>query len=621
MLEVRNITLSLDRDGESQKLLDDVSLTVSPGHLLAIVGPSGCGKTTLMKVITGLKKEDEGAIFWQGRDLAEEGDLHPSELGYVPQFSIAHELLTVEECVASAVALRTCQETDEAAHALVEKTLRATGLTNLTDRTVKVLSGGQKRRLGLALELVTDPALLLCDEVTSGLDPKSEREVTHLLHDLSRNNPERIIINVTHSLTNLALYDTILVMHEGRVVYHGPPRALNHYFSVEQAEDVYPKLARRSSERWGDSWKRHRDAYYATYGLVAPSTEAAEAKLISDRAPERLHLPAAKGDDDETESEETEEKSKPKPDKGKGKAAKKQHVHEIRPENEIPSFMAQTRELLRRRWTIFRRDRGQLWLHVAMLLGFPILVAIFGYGNAPQVRTLSQRKDVNFVADANEQKAYAESQMKAGALISGLILMQVVLVTLMASNNAAREIAGERDVLERERLGGLRALSYVTSKAMFLGTFVLAQSLWMGLFVAVLCPGIPGDLLQRLLLLVFASAAMTSVCLGISALMRSPEKATILCIYLVGFQLPLSGAVLALPKSLEPVIQPFIAAYWAWAGSLSTLKSTDFFDAVKAVSEAAKHAPSTGLAIFVLSVHVAVGLVMSYAGTKHSQWD
>jgi hypothetical protein len=126
-------------------------------------------------------------------------------------------------------------------------------------------------------------------------------------------------------------------------------------------------------------------------------------------------------------------------------------------------------------------------------------------------------------------------------------------------------------------------------------------------------------LFVRLTLLVMASAAMTTVCLGISALMRSPEKATILCIYLVGFQLPLSGAVLALPKKFEPLIQPFIAAFWSWSGSLHTVLSTGFSEAVKAVTSTSLKAPA--LAFFFLSLHVAVGLTAAYAGAKRSQWD
>lgn len=647
MLELRNISLTLERDGESQALLDDVTFSVPTGHLLAIVGPSGCGKTTLLKTIAGLKEEDNGEIRWQGRNLAEDGDLHPSELGYVPQFSIAHDLLTVEECVASAVALRTRQADHESAWAVVEQVMKQTGLTTLGDRQVKVLSGGQKRRLGLALELVTNPNLLLCDEVTSGLDPKSEREITQLLHDLARQNDKRIVINVTHSLTNLSLFDTVLVLHEGRVVYHGPPRALNHYFSVEQAEDIYPKLARRSAERWGDSWARHRDSYYKAYKL-APAEEVpfSDAKIVENREPDRIKLPSAKALTDEDESdlkkqkesdkdsankepEEEDSWGKHKKNRDKKKAAEeeehkkhhKRHEHDVEVDapHRLPGVFAQTRELLRRRWTIFKRDRSQMWLQAAMLFGFPLLVVIFGFEGVPQVRQMSVRQDANVLLDIKEQIIHRASLLKAGGIVSGLVLMQVVLVTLMASNNAAREIAAERDILERERLGGLRAISYLLSKILFLGTFVLAQALWMGLFVEMLCNGIPGDLVVKLVLLVMASASMTAVCLGISGLMRSPEKATILSIYLVGFQLPLSGAVLTLPKVIEPFVQPFIVAYWSWSGSLNTMKSTSFYDGVRAITST--NLEPANLAIFVLSIHLIIGLTLAYAGIKKSQWD
>ncbi|CAN5789776.1 hypothetical protein BH11VER1_BH11VER1_23530 [soil metagenome] len=652
MLELKNVTLSLDGEEDSQLLLDDVTFSIPSGHLLAIVGPSGCGKTTLMKTIAGLKQEDSGEIRWQGRNLAEDGDLHPSELGYVPQFSIAHDLLTVEECVASAIALRTRQEDEESAELLAGISMKQTGLTAIADRQIKVLSGGQKRRLGLALELVTNPTLLLCDEVTSGLDPKSESEITQLLHDLSRQNEKRIVINVTHSLSSLALYDTIMVMHEGRIVYHGPPRALAHYFSVKNVEEVYPKLARRGSERWSDSWNRHRDTYYQSYGLAPKKKDVDEDEEEADGEkksaeksedpvpsgslePERVKLSAEKSlptgvlenDDKEEETQDEWAKHKKEREKKKqdeqAKHKKKHKRHEkdvvVDAEHRLPGMITQTKELLRRRWLIFWRDKSQVWLHAAMLLGFPILVVIFGLEGVPQVRQLSARQETNMIMEFKEQSAFLQSQLKAGGLVSGLILMQVVLVTLMASNNAAREIAGERDILERERLGGLRAFSYVLSKVIFLGTFVLAQALWMGLFVEVVCSGIPGDLPIKLLLLVMASAAMTFVCLGISALMRSPEKATILCIYLVGFQLPLSGAVLALPKQVEIFVQPFIAAYWSWSGSLTTMKSTKFYDAVKTVTDT--HLEPWNLALFVLSLHVIVGLVLAYAGTKQSQWD
>jgi hypothetical protein len=141
----------------------------------------------------------------------------------------------------------------------------------------------------------------------------------------------------------------------------------------------------------------------------------------------------------------------------------------------------------------------------------------------------------------------------------------------------------------------------------------------MGVFVDMVVGGLPGDLMVKLMLLVLASAAMTSICLGISALSRTPEKATILSIYLVGFQLPLSGAVLTLPDWLEGAVNPFIAAFWAWSGSLRSMSDTAFYDAVKKVTDTSLVSPE--LAAFVLLAHVIIGLSMTYVGSKGSQWE
>jgi hypothetical protein len=285
----------------------------------------------------------------------------------------------------------------------------------------------------------------------------------------------------------------------------------------------------------------------------------------------------------------------------------------------MPSMTTQLFELLKRRWTIFRRDSAQVWLHLAMLFGFPLLVVIFALDGIKPLRALSTHQDENIQQEYQQLKTHQEEQLKAGGLVSGLVMLQVVLVTLMASNNAAREIASERLILEREKLGGLHPFAYVGSKVFFLGLFVLAQSLWMGFFVDLVVGGLPGDLITKLVLLLLASAAMTSVCLGISAMSKSPEKSTILCIYLVGFQLPLSGAVLTLPDWLENWVQPVIAAFWGWSGSLSSMRSTAFYDAVKTVTDT--DLVGSGIAAFVLFVHVIIGLAMAFVGVQKSQWD
>lgn len=582
MLEALHVCLEIDAppgsEEESLSLLREVHFQVPSGHLMAIVGPSGCGKTTLLKVIAGITEQTEGSLKWEGRDLKEEEDLHPGELGYVPQFSVAHDLLTVEECIANSMALRTQLPGTEDFGPKLDKILETTGLTDLADRRIKVLSGGQKRRLGLALELVTNPCLLLCDEVTSGLDPKSEAEITELLRLLAQENPRRVVINVTHSLASLEAFDSVLVMYQGRLVFHGPPKLLTHYFSVQHPEEVYLRLTQREAQGWHESWQKKREYY--------------EQMLF----------------------EKTAESAKPA-----SSEAEDSMTHEAVAPEELPSLMSQVFTLLNRRWTIFRRDKGQVWLHLAMLLGFPLLVVIFALDGIKPLKQLSQRQDSNVVFEMQQKAQHQIDQLNAGGLVSGLIMLQVVLVTLMASNNAAREIAGERLILEREKLGGLSTMAYILSKVLFLGVFVLAQSIWMGIFVDMITGGLPGDLMIKLALLILVSAAMTSICLGISGLCRTPEKATILSIYLVGFQLPLSGAVLSLPDWIEGAVNPFIAAFWAWSGSLRSMSDTAFYDAVKKVTETSLVSPE--LAAFVLIAHVIIGLSMAYIGSKSSQWE
>jgi ABC-type multidrug transport system ATPase subunit len=605
MLKALNVCLEVDGPPDAGKntalhLLRDVSFNVPPAHLVAIVGPSGCGKTTLLKVITGIQQETSGELHWDGRDLSDEEDLHPGDLGYVPQFSVAYDLLTVEESIASAMVLRTQLAQTEDFIPSLDHILEVTGLTHLSDRQVKVLSGGQKRRLGLALELVTDPCLLLCDEVTSGLDPKSEHEITDLLRVLSRGHPKRVVINVTHSLASLDAYDSVMVMYQGVLTYHGPPQSMMHYFAAEHPEEVYLKLTERSAGDWHESWEKHRHTYYQRHGFGGERVQPEDEEAREINGPCKTYV------------RESRAVAKPEPEE----------VPEPLdlPPVETPSMMTQMMELVRRRWTIFRRDKAQVWLHLAMLFGFPLLVVIFALDGIKPLRALSTHQDENVMYEMQRQAQHQVEQLNAGSLVSGLIMLQVVLVTLMASNNAAREIASERMILEREKLGGLHPFAYLGSKVIFLGVFVLAQSLWMGFFVDLVVGGLPGDLITKLLLLVLASAAMTSVCLGISAMSKTPEKATILCIYLVGFQLPLSGAVLPLPHWLENWAQPLIAAFWSWSGSLSSMRSTAFYDAVKQVVTSTDLINPT-IAAFVLSIHVLVGLGLAFIGVQRSQWD
>jgi ABC-type multidrug transport system ATPase subunit len=584
VLELKEVSFTVRKDGEEIPLLDRVSLEVPKGHFMAIVGPSGCGKTSLLKTIAGLNPESDGALFWDGRNLSEDEDFSPTEIGYVPQFSIAYDPLTVDESVEAATRLRVRSHGTAELDRRIDRVLEETGLTAIADRQVKVLSGGQKRRLGLAMELVSDPKILLCDEVTSGLDPRSEREIVHLLHDLSRKDG-RIVLSVTHSLSHLELYDSILVLHEGRAAFHGPPEQLTHYFSVHDTEEVYPRLSSQASESWQASWCKHRASYQKMLdhnrGRLLTSGEL--------QAPPEI----------------------PSPADAVGEPASGPEVLRL------PGFFSQFATLLSRRWRIFSRDRGQVFLQLAILLCFPILVTLFSDKASGNIRRFSDTRQTDVFAEIQEQQSVRADQAKVGSAVSGIIMFQVVLLSLMGSNNSAREIAGERPIYEKEKFGGLRPSAYLASKVAFLSCLVVTQSLWMAFFVNFFGP-FRGDFVQHAGFLLLVNAAMTSICLAISALLRTAEQASLLSIYLVGFQLPLSGAVLALPEKIEAFTRPFISAYWAWSGSVEALQ-TQVHSAVKSVID-------TGLSdrdacLYALCAHIAAGLISAWIGASRPQWD
>lgn len=601
MLQADGITYEIETPDGALKLLDHVSFNVSRGHFMAIVGPSGCGKTTLLKAIAGMIVETDGHFFWNGHDLAEE-DFEPSEIGFVPQFSIAYDQLSVDENVESAARLRCQFDSMEELDDSIDKALEVTGMEGIADRDVKILSGGQKRRLALAMELVSNPRLLICDEVTSGLDPRSEHDIVNLLHEISRSDG-RIVISVTHSLSHLDKYDSILVMHQGCVAYHGSPKTMLHYFGVSSVEEIYPKLQERSGASWGRSWEKHRESYYS--------------RLEQERK-EKIFSGALANFSDESDSPMEDKKDeenentidKESVDKDAVVASQESPEDEI---SDVPGFFAQFFCLLGRRWRIFFRDRAQLILQLVMILLFPVLVAMFTDKGTGQIVGLSATQDVQTLQKDIETQ---QLNMKTGSAVSGIIMFEVILLGLMGSNNAAREVAGERAIMEKEKYAGMRPSAYLASKLSYLSVLVLVQSVWMFAFVDFFWDR--GGGMTHLLFLILANAAMTFVCLGISSLARSADQASLLSIYLVGFQLPLSGAVLALPEQVEGVIRPFISAYWSWSGSISALKP-DVYNAVKNVLDT-ELSPAL-ICYVVLGLHVIFGMIASYAGIRRSRWD
>jgi hypothetical protein len=222
------------------------------------------------------------------------------------------------------------------------------------------------------------------------------------------------------------------------------------------------------------------------------------------------------------------------------------------------------------------------------------------------------------------QLEFARESVKTGTLVSGLIIFQVILLCLMGSNNGAREIAGERALYEKERMSGLRPAAYALAKLAFATLLGAAQGAWMTMFVKTICQ-FPGAWAPQLLVLGGTCAAMSTVCLGLSALMASADRASLLSIYLVGFQLPLAGVVLALPDWIAGLVRPLITTYWGWMGYLKPMGDAAngrFYDAVMLMGADKGWwlAPGAGGALAVLAAHFVLGAVLVFWGCGKQRW-
>lgn len=578
MLELRGVTVSVGGE-DGPVLLSEISARFRKGELCALIGPSGSGKTTLIRAVAGMTAPREGSLHWNELDLEEE-DLPPSQIGYVPQFTISNEDLTAAENVRLALRLRVGGLDSDALVIRTNELLELTGLASAAKTMAKHLSGGQKRRLALAMELCSEPALLLCDEVTSGLDAQSEKEILALLRRIAREG-DRVVIVVTHGLGEIEAFDKIAVLTGGHLAYLGPPDTAAHYFRSENPEGIFQRLPQRSAKDWHSSWLKHSGHFEEQ-----PASEPMENASSGEHS-----APAEAAADAE---EQRDQRSK------------------------VPSPLRQWAVLLAVRWKVFFRNRGALALQLGLIFGFPVVVAVFASKGLPAVPSLDADLSGDVVRQLVEARTYAEGASRAGSMVSGLVLLQVILLGLMGANNSSREIAGERHIYEKERFAGLSPAAYVASKVAFLAVIVILQSAWMTWFVRTIAD-FPGDAGQQFLFYLLANASLTAVCLGISASTSSADQSSLASIYLVGFQLPLSGAVLALPAGLDAALRPFIAAYWSWSGALQSLRETRYYDVLELVVPTTLSAAS--LCAWVLALHVCIGIFIAWLGCLRATWD
>ncbi|HEY2165910.1 MAG TPA: ATP-binding cassette domain-containing protein [Jatrophihabitantaceae bacterium] len=238
-----------------KQLMHEVSFQLPARALLAVVGPSGAGKSTLLNALTGFRPADSGAVWYAGRDLYASYDELRRRIGYVPQDDLLHTTLTVRKALEFGAQLRFPPDVTAAERtARVDEVLSELGLTQHANTQVARLSGGQRKRTSVALELLTKPSLLYLDEPTSGLDPGLDKSVMQSLRTLADDG--RTVVVVTHSVANLDVCDFVLMLAPGGyVAYFGPPGGALGYFDKPDFPDVFLALEATPGAEWGEKFR------------------------------------------------------------------------------------------------------------------------------------------------------------------------------------------------------------------------------------------------------------------------------------------------------------------------------------------------------------------------------
>ena len=243
--------LFLKRSGKN--LLSNISLSFAPGKISAILGPSGSGKSTLLKCLGTVFNASKGVVTVDGERAWKQRAGYRRSLGYVPQDDVIHRELRVQQAFYYAARLRLDAElSDEALYQKIEKLATSLGLWEHRKKRVRRLSGGQRKRVNIGIELLADPRVLLLDEPASGLDPGTEEDLLKVLRGLARLG--KTVILTSHSMEYLDQMDRIVVLMDGAAVFSGSLESLLRHFEIPHAAEVFKKLRTHPVEQWTQRW-------------------------------------------------------------------------------------------------------------------------------------------------------------------------------------------------------------------------------------------------------------------------------------------------------------------------------------------------------------------------------
>ncbi|MBX7549085.1 FHA domain-containing protein [Streptomyces sp. NPDC004232] len=511
----RHLTVTVDG---GKQILKDVSFGVPEKSLIAVIGPSGSGKSTLLKALTGYRPANQGEVLYDNRNLYKQFAELRQRIGLVPQDDILHKELTVKKALKYAAKLRfpadtTAQERD----ARIDEVLRELKLDIHKDKKVTSLSGGQRKRVSVALELLTKPSLIFLDEPTSGLDPGMDRDVMQLLRGLADDG--RTVLVVTHSVAELALCDKLLVMAPGgAVAYFGPPEEALNFFGYDSWADVFSAFENYRDYDWAGRWKGSQH-----YQMYAADVDAAAPQSVQ-------HMPP---------------------------------MQAIRPPKPQP-WGSQLLTLIRRYVSVIVSDKGFLALTV-------ILPAVLGSVSLliDHKRGLLVNPMINKITGAHIPNGTATT----------VLLILAVGACFAGAANSVRELIKERVIYERERATGLSRSAYLMSKVVVLGAVTVLQGLLVGVigFASRTIPDqgvvLGGSTLFELCLPIMA-LGFTSMMFGlvISSLVKTAEKTMPLLVMFAIIQVVFTGCLFTLHGTLG--VNEFsylMPSRWAVAAAGATL--------------------------------------------------
>ncbi|MEU4468722.1 FHA domain-containing protein [Streptomyces sp. NPDC024017] len=509
----RHLTVTVDG---GKQILKDVSFGVPEKSLIAVIGPSGSGKSTLLKALTGYRPANQGEVLYDNRNLYKQFAELRQRIGLVPQDDILHKELTVKKALKYAAKLRFPADTTAAEReARIDEVLRELKLDIHKDKKVTSLSGGQRKRVSVALELLTKPSLIFLDEPTSGLDPGMDRDVMQLLRGLADDG--RTVLVVTHSVAELAICDKLLVMAPGgSVAYFGPPEEALNFFGYDTWADVFSAFENYRDYDWAGRWKgsQHYQMYAADIDAVAPQ---------SVQVPQMQAM---------------------KPPKPQG-------------------WMSQFVTLVRRYVSVIASDKGFLALMV-------ILPAVLG-----AVSLLIDADKGLLPNPANPETG----RIIPNGTATTVLLILAVGACFAGAANSVRELIKERVIYERERATGLSRSAYLMSKVFVLGMITVLQGLLVGVigFSSREIPEegliLGGATLVELSIPIMA-LGFTSMMFGliISSLVKTAEKTMPLLVMFAIIQVVFTGCLFALHGSIGVNQFSFLMpSRWAVAAAGATL--------------------------------------------------